>query len=169
MAYGKALGGGFPIGAFGGRSDIMELVEERRLGSNETYVWVASTLGGNPVSTTAAFAALRVFRQERTYSRLHALGNYLRESMRKVLFERDIQAVVLGDGPLAQIAFTSQAVRDYRSSQHRDKRFARQVMLRLFADGIFLNPMGTKLYLSCAHDESVCDEFCDKLASALAG
>ncbi len=46
VGYGKALGGGYPIGAFGGRSEIMDLVREDGLGS-ERYVWVASTLGGN--------------------------------------------------------------------------------------------------------------------------
>jgi glutamate-1-semialdehyde 2,1-aminomutase len=47
VAYGKALGGGLPIGAFGGSAEIMELVREDRMG-RDVYVWTASTLGGNP-------------------------------------------------------------------------------------------------------------------------
>ena len=66
IAYGKALGGGYPIGAFGGRTDIMEWTNEHRIGGSD-YVWMASTLGGNPISTAAANAALGVFRQPGTY------------------------------------------------------------------------------------------------------
>ncbi len=167
VAYGKALGGGLPIGAFGGPHEIMNLVREDRLG-RETYVWMASTTGGNPVTAAAANATLGVFRRNDTYPKLHRLGEYLRNGIRQVLIDRDLEGAVLGEGPLAQIAFTSNEVRDYRSSQHRDKHFARRLMLQMFSRGIFLNPMGTKLYLSLAHEEAECDEFCDLLADSLA-
>lgn len=168
VAYGKALGGGMPLGAFGGSKAIMDLVREERL-SHDTYVWTASTSGGNPVSAAAAIAALRIFRHSSTYPTLHRLGEYLRNGVRQVLADRNIEAKVLGDGPLAQIAFTTANVRDYRTSQHLDPHFARRLMLELFARGIFLNPMGTKLYLSLAHTEAVCDEFCEHLSATLAG
>jgi glutamate-1-semialdehyde 2,1-aminomutase len=167
VAYGKALGGGLPIGAFGGRAELMELVREDRLGRDD-YVWTASTLGGNPVSAAAANAALRIFRHSKTYPRLRRLGEYLRGGIRRVLADFGITATVLGDGPLAQIAFTPGEVQDYRSSQHDDKRMARRLMLDMFSRGIFLNPMGTKLYLSLAHDEAACDEFCSVLSDSLA-
>jgi len=166
VAYGKALGGGYPIGAFGGPEEIMNLVRENRLGE-DAYVWVASTLGGNPISAAAARAALEVFSGAGTYERLHRLGKHLRDGMRRVLRERAVAAQVIGDGPLAQIVFSSEPVHDYRSSRHSDKDKARAVMLGLFERGVFLNPMGTKLYLSLAHDEAVCDEFADRLDDVL--
>ena len=86
VAYGKALGGGYPIGAFGGRADVMDQVREDRLGG-PGYVWVASTLGGNPISTAAARATLGVFREPGCYERLRDLGGYLRNGMRRVLEE----------------------------------------------------------------------------------
>jgi len=167
VAYGKALGGGYPIGAFGGRRDIMDVVREDRLGE-PGYVWVASTLGGNPVSTAAAGAALAVFRQPGTYQRLHGLGEYLREGLRKTLRERQVVAQVIGDGPLAQVVFSADPVRDYRSTKKGDGTKGRALMLALFARGVFLNPMGTKLYLSLAHDEAVCDELLARFDDALA-
>ena len=166
VAYGKALGGGYPIGVFGGRADIMDLVREDRLGRG-TYVWVASSLGGNPVSTAAANAALAVFRGDGVYDGLHALGGYLRDGMRRVLESRQITAQVIGDGPLAQVVFSGQPVRDYRSTRAGDAKRGRAVMLALFERGVFLNPMGTKLYLSLAHDEAVCDAFFDRFDDAL--
>lgn len=166
VAYGKALGGGAALGAFGGRADVMDLVCEHRLGRS-TYVWTASTLGGNPVAAAAANASLALYRQPGTYEQLHALGEHLRQGMRRVLAEAGVTGQVLGDGPIAQVAFTNAQPCDYRSTRHDSPEFARRVMLELFSRGVFLNPMGTKLYLSLAHDEAACDEFCAKFAETL--
>ncbi len=168
VAYGKALGGGYPIGAFGGKSEIMELVGEDRLGSS-TYVWTASTLGGNPVSSCASLAALSVFRQEGAYEKLHGLGVYLRTSMKRVLDNIGIAGQIIGDGPLAQVVFTESTdpVIDYRSTKKGNTAANRAMMLGLFERGIFLNPMGTKLYLSLAHSESTCDAFLDRFSDTL--
>ena len=166
VAYGKALGGGYPIGAFGGRADLMDQVREDRLGE-AGYVWVASTLGGNPISTAAALAALGVFREPDCYGRLRDLGRYLRRGMRRVLEEHQEQARVIGDGPLAQVVFSPEPVNDYRSTQRGDSAKGRALMLALFRRQIFLNPMGTKLYLSVAHSHDVCDRFLDRFSDAL--
>lgn len=166
VAYGKALGGGFPIGAFAGRKAILDWVREDRLGQDD-YVWTASTLGGNPVSTAAALAALTVYRQPETYTRLRALGEYLRQGMRRVLAERQVRAQVIGDGPLAQVVFSPDPVYDYRTTKKGDGAKGRALMLGLFRRGIFLNPMGTKLYLSLAHTEADCDGLLDRLGDAL--
>ncbi|MEC9368995.1 MAG: aspartate aminotransferase family protein [Pseudomonadota bacterium] len=166
-AFGKALGGGYPIGAFTGRSDLMQQMDEARIGGGD-YVWMASTLGGNPVSMAAARAALGVLRQPGTYERLHATGAYLRERAGEVVRSRGLPVQMLGDGPMAQIVFTSDPVRDYRSGLRADKVLAREVMLGLFRRQVFLNPMGTKLYVSLAHDRGICDAFCDRLDDSLA-
>ena len=168
VAYGKALGGGYPIGAFGGRADIMDLVREDRLGA-EKYVWTASTLGGNPISACAAQAALSIYRMPETYTHLHGVGAYLRKGMSDVLRARGIAGQIIGDGPLAQVVFTREEapVQDYRSSRRGNTDASRAVMLGLFRRGIFLNPMGTKLYLSLAHDASVCDAFLDRFEDTL--
>ncbi|MDX2131421.1 MAG: aminotransferase class III-fold pyridoxal phosphate-dependent enzyme [Planctomycetota bacterium] len=151
VAYGKALGGGMPIGAFVGRAEIMDLAREDRAGEAE-YVWTASTLGGNPVSTAAANAALAVYRRADTYPRLHALGEAFREGLRRALRDTGHAGQVIGDGPLGQIVFSSAPVFDYRSTIAGDRAKSRAMMLGLFRAGVFVNPMGTKLYLSLAHD-----------------
>jgi glutamate-1-semialdehyde 2,1-aminomutase len=166
VAYGKALGGGYPIGAFGGKRELMEQVDESRIGG-DGYVWMASTLGGNPVSTAAANAALGVLRQPGTYQKLHALGRTFRDGLARVLRDRQIRAQVIGDGPLAQVVFTDRPVNNYRSTARGDKAKARKLMLGLFARGVFINPMGTKLYLSVAHDEAICEEFLGRFDAVL--
>ncbi len=167
-AYGKALGGGYPIGAFGGRADLMEWVNENRIGGDD-YVWMASTLGGNPISTAAAKATLGVLRQEGTYDRLHYLGKRLRSRMGEVIgaLGEHETAQVIGRGPLAQIVFTNEKPYDYRGTARGDKVKARALMLGLFDRGVFLNPMGTKLYLSLAHDEQTILDFSDRLEDTL--
>ena len=151
-AYGKAMGGGYPIAAICGRADILDLCTEDRMGE-ERYTWFASTLAGNPVSASASLATLRELRKPGAYERLHGLGKQLREGFRNLLHELGIPGQVMGDGPLCQVLFTDEPVRDYRTAFKANKEKGRQFVLELFKNGIFLNPMGTKLYLSLAHTD----------------
>ncbi|MCI0537765.1 MAG: aminotransferase class III-fold pyridoxal phosphate-dependent enzyme [Verrucomicrobiales bacterium] len=166
VAYGKALGGGFPIGAYGGRAELMEVVSEERL-PGPNYAWSASTGGGNPVSAAAAFATLDLLSEKGIFDGLHAAGKKLRGAMADVLRAHGEVAQVLGDGPLAQVAFAGQPITDQRSWLTSDRQRGRALMLELLKRGIFLNPMGTKLYLSLAHDEAAILRFTAALADGL--
>jgi glutamate-1-semialdehyde 2,1-aminomutase len=77
----------------------------------------------------------------------------LRQGYRTLLEELEIPGQVLGDGPLCQVLFVGEPVRDYRTAFKADREKGRQFMLGLFENGIFLNPMGTKMYLSLAHSD----------------
>jgi glutamate-1-semialdehyde 2,1-aminomutase len=154
-AFGKAMGGGYPIAAICGRAEILDLCTEAMMGEDR-YVWFASTLAGNPVSASASLATLRELRKPGTYDRLHGLGKQMREGLRRLLKDRNISGQVLGDGPLCQVLFAEEPVRDYRTAFKANREKGRAFVLELFKNGIFLNPMGTKLYLSLAHtDEDV--------------
>ncbi|MHC1729578.1 MAG: aspartate aminotransferase family protein [Syntrophobacteraceae bacterium] len=151
-ALGKALGGGYPVGAIAGRAEILDMCIEAKLGQ-EDYVWFASTLGGNPITAAASLATLEELRKPGTYERLFHMGENLREGFRTILSDLGITAQVLGDGPLCALAFTGEKVVDYRSSFRSDSAKARAFVLGLFRNGIFLNPMSTKLYISLAHED----------------
>lgn len=166
VAYGKALGGGFPIGAFAGRAEIMEVLEERRL-PGPRYVWSASTTGGNPVSCAAALATLDLLLQPGVHDTLHASGRRFREGMRAVAQAAGEAAQILGDGPLGQVAFSAAPVVDQTSWLASDRARGGRLMLELLARGIFLNPMGTKLYLSIEHSEALFERFLEAFADAL--
>jgi len=161
VALGKALGGGYPVGAVVGRADILDLCNEADLGK-ERFVWFASTVGGNPVTAAAALATLEELRKPGTYERLFDLGERLRSGFRSILSELDIVAQVLGDGPLCALSFTEEKVIDYRSTFRSDRAKERAFKLGLFRNGVFLNPLSTKLYLSTAHG----DEELDRVHSA---
>ena len=166
VAYGKGLGGGFPIGVFGGRADVMEAVNEQRL-PGPNYAWSASTTGGNPVSSAAALATIDIFSEPGVYDRLHAMGRQLREQLGQALAQVGETAQVLGDGPLAQSVFLDRPVQSHRDWLAADRERGRAVMFELLRSGVFLNPMGTKLYLSLAHTEADLDEFTTHFVAAL--
>jgi len=155
-ALGKALGGGYPVGAVAGRADILDLCNEADLGK-ERFVWFASTVGGNPVTSAAALATLEELRRPGTYRHLFALGERLRSGFESILSELSIKAQVLGDGPLCALSFTEEKVIDYRTGFQSDRAKERAFKLGLFENGIFLNPLSTKLYLSTAHGDGEID------------
>jgi glutamate-1-semialdehyde 2,1-aminomutase len=165
-ALGKALGGGYPLGALVGRAELLDVVREDRLG-DPRYVWFASSVGGNPVSATAALATLAELRRPGTYDRLFALGETLRSGLRALFKEEGVTAHVQGDGPLAAVVFTDREVVDYRTAFGADRARARAFLLGLFRRGIFLNPMSTKLYLSLAHTETDLGRFLDAARAVL--
>jgi glutamate-1-semialdehyde 2,1-aminomutase len=167
VAYGKALGGGFPLGAYAGRADLMEVVNEHRL-PGPNYAWSASTTGGNPVSCAAALATLDLLSEAGVHERLHAAGRRFRRLLGEALLSKGGAGQVLGDGPLGQVAFSAQPVIDQKTWLASDRARGRRVMLELIRRGVFLNPMGTKLYLSIAHDDAVIDGFVQRFAESLA-
>ena len=165
-AFGKGLGGGYPIGAIAGRSDVMNLMDESKYGDDD-YVWFASSIGGNPVSMVAALANIGVLRGPGVYEELFAIGDYTRRGLERILRESSCPAQVLGDGPICAVSFTNQPVIDYRTAHQANSQMARAFTLGLFAQGIFLNPMSTKLYLSNAHTKEDIDEFIEHAKNVL--
>lgn len=166
VAYGKALGGGLPIGAFGGAIRFMQLLEEQRLGGPD-YVWSASSLGGNPVSATAALSSLNLYKSPGVYARLSDLGAYFRDRLSRALVDCQEKVTVLGEGPLAMVVWAEGPVRNYRDMLAADRSRAGAIMLELVRSRCFVNPMGTKFYLSLAHDGSSCDAFVDAYVRAV--
>ena len=150
-ALGKGLGGGYPVGAVCGRKDILEICTESRLGTDLPYIWYAATLGGNPVTAAACLATLAELRKPGIYEKLYQLGDQARKGFEKVLKDKGVKGQVLGEGPITQIVFTEEEIVDYRSVYRADRIKAREFSLSLFKKGIFLNPLGTKLYISLAH------------------
>jgi glutamate-1-semialdehyde 2,1-aminomutase len=165
-AFGKALGGGFPIGAYAGRKDLMEVVNEQRLPGPE-YAWSASTTGGNPISCAAALAALDIYSEVGCYEHLRDLGERFRRILGSVLGSTGTSGQVLGLGSVAQVAFASHAVVDQRSWLASDRARGRAVSLELVRRGIYLNPMGTKMYLSLAHTDQFLGRFAEVFAGSL--
>ena len=119
-ALGKIIGGGLPVGAFGGRAEIMDRVAP--LGP----VYQAGTLSGNPLALAAGIAALEMLEEAMPYAGLDALGRRVRSALEGACREKGLAAQVPQTGSMFSIFFTPQPVRDYAGALTGDaKIFAR--------------------------------------------
>ena len=132
-ALGKIIGGGLPVGAFGGRRDLMEQFDPRR----PDPIPHAGTFNGNPMTMVAGEATLRALTPE-VYERMDALGATLRAKLQAVLDELEVQAVVTGVGSLFGISFGVDSVRDYRSKLEGDAAMSSAVFTGLLNEGVLL-------------------------------
>ncbi|PKD98999.1 glutamate-1-semialdehyde 2,1-aminomutase [Macrococcoides caseolyticum] len=147
-AFGKVIGGGLPIGAYGGRQDIMEHVAP--LGP--TYQ--AGTMAGNPLSMQAGIALLEVIKAESTYDYLDKLGEMLETSMNELIEKYSIKANINRLKGAMTIYFTDEKVENYEQAEATDgEAFAKFFKLMLH-QGINLAPSKYEAwFITIAHTE----------------
>lgn len=148
-AYGKIVGGGFPLAAIAGREEIMRAYDPFRE-SEEGYIPQIGTLSGNPIASTAGLATLKELKKPGVYNRLFTTGRQLRESLSKLLQEAEVPAQVVGEDPLFDVYFTEKKVLDYRSTLESNQETLTRFNHSLLEEGIFRAPQ--KFYVSLAHD-----------------
>ena len=132
-SFGKIIGGGTPVGAFGGRADIMELFDP----TSGAAIPHAGTFNANPVTMAAGEVVMNHLTPE-VYDRMNALGGELRAKLSAVFDEFEIPAQVTGIGSLFGIHFTSEQIRDYRSVVHSDQTMRKALFTGLLNEGILL-------------------------------
>jgi glutamate-1-semialdehyde 2,1-aminomutase len=144
---GKIIGGGLPVGAYGGRGDIMALV------APEGDVYQAGTLSGNPLAMAAGGATLEILRSAETYARLEELGALLEEEIRQVFKRHGLGCALNRLGSLFTIFFTDREVSSYRDVMSCDlARFA-AFYQRLLEQEIYFPPSQFETcFISAAHD-----------------
>ena len=130
-ALGKIIGGGFPVGAFGGRRDIMELYDP----SKGAKVSHAGTFNANPVTMLAGAVTLEQLTPE-VYRDLAELTERLRQGVREVCAELEVPVQVTGLGSLYGIHFTKDPVHNYRDVAAEDTKLRTQVFLGMMNEGI---------------------------------
>ncbi len=166
LAYGKTIGGGNPIAALGGRTDLMDEVREDRHHTNK-YVWAASTTGGGPVTTAAAHAVIDILCAPGAYEHMYKMGALLREGITKTFSKHGIAVQVYGQGPLAQFQIADIPIVDMETEATSNYHLRREIDLEMVRQGIFINPMLTKIYVSLAHDETAVQAYVDALDTAV--
>jgi glutamate-1-semialdehyde 2,1-aminomutase len=160
---GKIIGGGLPVGAFGGRGDIMAAYDPRRGGARISH---GGTFNANPVTMAAGAATLDALTPE-AYGRLDALGDRLRGGVSRLLDATRRRGQVSGVGSLFCLHWTSAPVTDYRSSRAKDPEKPMRVFLGLLNEGILLTQRGMGACSLAMSDEDV-DRFVNALARVLA-
>ncbi len=145
---GKIIGGGMPIGAFGGRRDIMEML------APAGPVYQAGTLSGNPLAVAAGLATLNQLHTG-TYTRLEELSSRLEEGIRKNLKKLSLPWQYQRVGSMACLYFTDQPVRNCQDAMKCDTRAFARYFHGMIERGIYLPPSQFEaFFLSTAHNES---------------
>ncbi|MBO0682296.1 MAG: aspartate aminotransferase family protein [Candidatus Dormibacteraeota bacterium] len=134
---GKVIGGGLPVAAFGGRADVMQLLDPRR----EGFMAQGGTYNGNPLGMAAGLAALAQLTPE-AYERLDSLGEDLRGRLAASFEARDVPVQVTGDASLFCVHFSDRPVTDYRGLAARSQPRNREFFLRMLNQGVMLAPRG---------------------------
>lgn len=148
VTYGKIIGGGMPVGAYGGSRKLMELVAP--LGP----VYQAGTLSGNPVAMAAGLAQLRILKNNpEIYTELERKGALLEEGLKDALSGIPVQVNRVGS--LLTVFFTEQPVTGYDQARSSDLTRFRQWYHGLLSRGIYAAPSQFEaLFLSSAHTDT---------------
>jgi len=163
-AYGKIIGGGFPLGAVCGREAIMRSLDPRLEGTPE-FVAQVGTLNGNPVAAVAGLATLAELRKPGTYARLFRIGAAIRDGLAGLVKRSAIPAQVVGEAPLFDIFFTERPVTDYRSTLIADRELLKAFNHECLKRGVLKGAQ--KLYVSLAHTEADVERTLEAFAGAL--
>ena len=161
--FGKIIGGGLPVGAFGGRRDVMSFYDPRKGGARISQ---GGTFNANPVTMAAGVATLNALTPE-AYARLDAIGERLRGGASRLLAATRRRGQVTGAGSLFWLHWTTETLTDYRSARAKDAEMAQRVFMGMLNEGILLTQRGLGACSLAMTDEDV-DRFVNALARVLA-
>jgi glutamate-1-semialdehyde 2,1-aminomutase len=150
---GKIIGGGLPVGAYGGRRDIMQMV------APVGPVYQAGTLSGNPMAMAAGIVTLRILSSEGVYRELDEMSAQLAEGLREAARGAEATVAVTQLGSMMTAFFSPEAPTDYASARRADAgRYARFFRAMLDA-GVYLPPSQFEaMFVSLAHQQRDLDE-----------
>jgi glutamate-1-semialdehyde 2,1-aminomutase len=161
---GKIIGGGFPLAAVVGRRDVMERADMSKRGQ-PGYAYFSGTLNGNPVACAAGLATLAELERPGAYEHLFAIGARARDGLESAFRDAGLEAHALGEGPLFQIAITTERPRDYWSLAGSDSGLVKRVSQGVLKAGFLVT--GDKSYMSLAHGEQEVDALIEAYQASL--
>ncbi len=151
---GKMIGGGLPLGVFGGRADIMSLFDPV---PGKPAIHHGGSFNANPMSLVAGAATLEQLTPE-VYGKLSYLGDRLRHNLEELFMDVELPARITGLGSLFGVHLTDGPVNTYRDAQKGNTALRHQIFLGMLNEGIVMDPRGAGC-LSVAIGESEIDDF----------
>ena len=141
VTYGKVIGGGLPVGAFGGKDEIMNFL------SPDGPVYQAGTLSGNPIAMSAGYAMLNYLNDHKEiYSSLEQKTTYLRKGFEEGLSKTNISYQINSIGSMLSLHFTDEQVIDFRTAKKGDNDFFKKYFHGMLANGVYLPPSAYESY-----------------------
>ena len=132
---GKVIGGGMPIGAFGGRRDIMDFI------SPDGPVYQAGTLSGNPISVTCGYETLKLLLRDKTiYDQLEKKSKYLCSRIAKLFNEKKLDYRINQIGSMLSLHFSKDDVVDFRSANNSNTKLFNKFFHSMLKKGIYIPP-----------------------------
>lgn len=147
--YGKIIGAGMPVGAYGGRKEIMEMV------APVGPVYQAGTLSGNPVAMHAGLTQLKILRDHpEIYENMAKMGEKLYSSMQAIIMQKELPCTCNFIESLGTVFFTKEKVTDYKMAQTCDTGAYAEHFAKMLSGGIYMAPSQFEaIFLSNAHSE----------------
>jgi len=142
VALAKTIGGGLPMGAFGGRRDVMEQVvtPPRDASDKRVTIFQSGTFQTNLVSLAAGLAMLSELEKPGVYEKLNDTGDRVREGIEKIGANVGIGVQATGQGPIFGVYFADEPVRSIRDVLASDREMAGTFYLGLVAHGVYITP-----------------------------
>ncbi|GAA2927430.1 glutamate-1-semialdehyde 2,1-aminomutase [Streptomyces thioluteus] len=160
VTFGKVIGGGMPVAAVGGRSDVMGRL------APDGPVYQAGTLSGNPLSVAAGLATLRLAGEE-TYARLDRASNTIRAAVSDALTEAGVPHTVQSAGNLFSVLFAPEPARDYEAVQAQDAFRFPPFFHAMLERGVALPPSVYEAwFVTAAHDDRAITRIVEALPHA---
>ncbi|MCL2632223.1 MAG: glutamate-1-semialdehyde 2,1-aminomutase [Coriobacteriia bacterium] len=153
VTYGKIIGGGMPVGAYGGRKEIMQLV------SPSGGVYQAGTLSGNPIATAAGIAQLELLQDGAVYLQLKSLAGRLAEGLSTVCREAGLVAHVTNIESLLCAFFSIESAQDYDDVRQADTSLYAKYFSMMLEQSVYLAPSQFEaMFISAAHTDDDIDQ-----------
>lgn len=147
--FGKAIGGGLPVGAFGGRRDIMEML------APSGPVYQAGTLSGNPLAMTAGIETLKQLKKKGVYDKLTDVTERLCKGIEDIAEKRKVRCRVQRVGGMFTVFFSERPVKNFADAAASDHKKFGRYFVRMLKNGIYLPPSGYEAnFVSLAHTAS---------------
>ncbi len=160
--FGKVIGGGLPVGAFGGKAAIMDYLAP--LGP----VYQAGTLSGNPLAMVAGITQLRELEKAGAYEKLDEIGAYLQGGVEIILTQKGIPHQMNRVGSMFCLFFTDQEIINLDSVKTQDMALFRKLFWSLLDKGVYIAPSPYETgFLSLAHTREDIDYTLDALEKAV--
>jgi glutamate-1-semialdehyde 2,1-aminomutase len=154
--YGKAISGGYPLAAIGGRADVMAVLDARNRPKPEV-VWATNTLNGNPICAAAGVAALDALAAPGVYDHLHRIGGKLRAGIVAAGERHGFAVQAPGEDAVFGVRFTDRRpLRTWMDLTTADKDLGWRWAMELLRRGLLVNP-NEKFYISITHTDADID------------
>ncbi|MCD6293865.1 MAG: glutamate-1-semialdehyde 2,1-aminomutase [Deltaproteobacteria bacterium] len=159
--FGKIIGGGLPVGAYGGRAEIMDRI------APDGDVYQAGTLSGNPLAMAAGLATLNILKRENPYAELNRKSEALFMGLETAAKNAGMPATVNRMGSMGCLFFTPKTVTDFATAQTGNPDVFRQYYQEMLDQGIYLAPSPFETtFLSLAHTSKMIAETIDRAEKA---